>query len=78
LAIALSKDGIYFPSPDNQPVKVMFMILTPFNEPTLQLNILKELSGLISNLTLRKRLFSAKTTDNLTDIIRTFENKVMK
>lgn len=78
LAIALSKDGIYFPTPDNQPVKVMFMILTPFNEPTLQLNILKELSGLISNLTLRKRLFSAKTTDNLTDIIRTFENKVMK
>ena len=78
LAFGKSKEGIYFPSPDSHPVKLIFMILTPFNEPTLQLNILSQLSGLISNLTLRKRLFSAKTPENLMDIIRTFENKVMK
>lgn len=78
LAFGKSREGIYFPSPDNQPVRLIFLILTPFNEPTLQLNILSQLSGLISNLTLRKRLFSAKTPDNLMDIIRTFENKVMK
>jgi len=78
LAIGKSREGIYFPSPDNQPVKVIFMILTPFNEPTLQLNILKQLSGLISNVTLRKRLFSATTPENLLDIIHTFENKVME
>jgi len=78
LAFGKSKEGIYFPSPDSQPVKLIFMILTPFNEPTLQLNILSQLSGLISNLTLRKRLFSAKSPENLMDIIRTFENKVMK
>ena len=30
------------------------------------------------DLTLRKRLMSAKTPENLLDIIRTFENKVMK
>ncbi|MDD2806143.1 MAG: CNNM domain-containing protein [Elusimicrobiales bacterium] len=78
LAIGKSREGIYFPSPDNQPVKVIFLILTPFNEPLLQLNILSQLSGLISNLTLRKRLLSAKTPENLLDIVRTFENKVMK
>ena len=78
LAIGKSHDGIYFPSPDSQPVKVIFLILTPFNEPTLQLNILSQLSGLISNVTLRKRLLSAKTPDALQDVIRTFENKVMK
>ncbi|MCX5786138.1 MAG: CNNM domain-containing protein [Elusimicrobia bacterium] len=78
LAVGKSRDGIYFPSPDNQPVKVIFLILTPFNEPTLQLNILSQLSGLISNLTLRKRLFAAKTTDQLLDIVLAFENKVMK
>lgn len=78
LAVGKSRDGVYFPSPDGQPVKVLFLILTPFNEPTLQLNILSQLSGLISNLTLRKRLLSAKTPDNLMDIIHTFENKVMK
>ena len=78
IAVGMSRTGIDFPSPDNQPVKVIFLILTPFNEPTSQLNILSQLSGLISNLTLRKRLFSAKTPDNLLDIARTFENKVMK
>lgn len=78
LAFGKSREGVYFPSPDGQPVKLIFLILTPFNEPTLQLNILSQLSGLISNLTLRKRLFSAKTPENLMDIIRTFENKVMK
>jgi len=78
LAIGKSRDGIYFPSPDNQPIRIIFLILTPFNEPTLQLNILAQLSGLISNLTLRKRLLSAQTPENLMDIIHTFENKVMK
>ena len=78
LAVGKSRDGIYFPSPDNQPVKIIFLILTPFNEPILQLNTLSQLSGLVSNLTLRKRLLSAKTTGDLMDVIRTFENKVMK
>ena len=78
LAIGKSKEGVYFPSPDNQPVRIIFLILTPFNEPTLQLNILSQLSGLISNVTLRKRLFSAKTHENLMNVVKTFENKVMK
>lgn len=78
LAVGKSREGIYFPSPDNQPVRLIFLILTPFNEPTLQLNILSQLSGLISNLTLRKRLFTAKSFENLQDILNAFENKVMK
>jgi len=78
LAVGKSRDGIYFPSPDSQPVKIIFLILTPFNEPILQLSILSQLSGLISNPTLRKRLLSAKAPENLLDIIHTFENKVMK
>jgi CBS domain containing-hemolysin-like protein/mannitol/fructose-specific phosphotransferase system IIA component (Ntr-type) len=78
VAVGMRRDGIDFPSADNQPVRVMFLILTPFNEPTAQLHILARLSGLISNLTLRRRLFSARTPSHLLDIIRTFENKVMK
>ena len=78
LAVGKSRDGVHFPAPDNQPVKLIFLILTPFNEPTLQLSILSQLSGLISNITLRKRLFSAKSSENLMDIVHAFENKVMK
>lgn len=78
LAVGISRAGIRFPSPDNQPVRIIFLILTPFNDPTSQLHILSKLSGLISNPTLRKRLFSAKNPKDLRDIARTFENKVMK
>ena len=78
LAIGKSHEGVLFPTPDNQPVKIIFLILTPYNEPTLQLNILSQLSGLISNVTLRKRLFSAKSSENLMDVFHAFENKVMK
>ncbi|MBU2530182.1 MAG: PTS sugar transporter subunit IIA, partial [Elusimicrobia bacterium] len=67
-----------FPSADNQPVKLIFMILTQFNEPTKQLKILAGLSGLISNLTLRKRLFSATNADQVKNILVAFENKVME
>ncbi len=78
LAVGKSREGIPFPSPDSQPVKLIFLILTPFNEPLLQLSTLSQLSGLISNPTLRKRLLSANTPENLMDIISTFENKVMR
>ena len=78
LAVGISREGIHFPSPDNQPVRLIFLILTPFNDPTSQLHILSKLSGLISNPTLRKRLFAARTSQNLIDITRTFENKVKK
>lgn len=77
LAIGKSKEGIPFPSADNQPVNIIFLILTPFNKPTSQLNILKELSGLISNKTLLQRLYTAKSSDAFMDILCTFENKVM-
>ena len=78
LILAKSENGVNFPSADNKPVKLIFMILTPFNEPTKQLKILAGLSELISNLTLRKRLFSAKDSQQAQDILITFENKVME
>lgn len=76
ITIGKSTKGIDFPSPDNQPVKIIFLILTPFNDPTLQLKILSKLSKLISNITLRKRLFNATTLEQISNIFSTFENKI--
>lgn len=76
LIVGKSSKGINFPSPDNLPVKIIFMILTPFNDPTIQLKILAKLSKIISNLTLRKRLFSAKNIENICNVFSTFENKI--
>ncbi|MCG2724973.1 MAG: CNNM domain-containing protein [Elusimicrobia bacterium] len=78
IVLAKSEKGINFPSADNKSVKLVFMILTPFNEPTTQLKILAGLSGLISNLTLRQRLFSVKDSEQFQNILIAFENKVME
>ncbi|PIS46805.1 MAG: hypothetical protein COT17_06710 [Elusimicrobia bacterium CG08_land_8_20_14_0_20_51_18] len=76
IAVGKSSQGIPFPSPDNAPVKIIFMILTPFNDPTIQLKILSKLSKLISNVTLRKRLLSAKTIEAVENVFIAFENKI--
>lgn len=76
IVLGKAEEGIDFPSPDNKPVKLIFLILTPFNDPTAQLKILTHLSALISNLTLRKKLLKAKNADDLIDVFTAFENKV--
>lgn len=76
LVVGKSTKGILFPSPDNAPVKMIFMILTPFNDPTIQLTILSKLSKIISNLTLRKRLLAAKSPEAVLNIFSAFENKI--
>jgi mannitol/fructose-specific phosphotransferase system IIA component (Ntr-type) len=76
LIIARSAKGIKFPSPDNMPVKIIFLILTPFNDPSIQLKILSKLSKLISNVTLRKKMLSAKNIETISNIFSTFENKI--
>lgn len=76
LMVGKSSKGINFPSPDNAPVKIIFMILTPFNDPTIQLKILSKLSKIISNLTLRKRLLSAKNPETIFNVFTAFENKM--
>jgi CBS domain containing-hemolysin-like protein/mannitol/fructose-specific phosphotransferase system IIA component len=76
LIIAQSAKGIKFPSPDNMPVKIIFLILTPFNDPSIQLKILSKLSKLISNVTLRKKMLSAKNIETISNIFSTFENKI--
>lgn len=70
------REGIIFPSPDRLPVKLIFLILTPFYEPTVQLRIMSQLASLVTNSTLRKKLLSAKNPNVVMDIIKVFQNKV--
>jgi CBS domain containing-hemolysin-like protein len=76
VAFARSGNGIDFRATDGQPVKLIFLILSPFNEPTAQLRILSQLAGLISNLTLQERLLETSSADELMEIITSFEEKI--
>lgn len=76
LSIGISKEGIDFLSPDMKPVKLIFLILTPYHDPSAQLNILSKISKLASNVTLRKKLFKANSLYEIKEIFTIFEDSV--
>ena len=76
LIIGKSEKGIEFNSPDLKPVKFIFLILTPFSDSSAQLNILSKISKLISNVTLRNKLFKAKTITKVKEILTIFEDSI--
>lgn len=59
------------PSPDNVPVRLVFLILTPVSTPVIQLKILSRIAALLTNENLRRKLLRAKTADALLETLRT-------
>lgn len=68
--------GVEFPCLDKEPVKMVFLILTPFGDPSFQLRTLQQLAGMLSNINLRKKLLKAKKATDVSEIISTFERRV--
>ena len=58
-------------TPDNAPVRLVFLILTPASVPVVQLRILSRIAALLTNENLRRKLSRAKTAEALLDILRT-------
>jgi len=76
MLVGRSEKGIEFNSPDLKPVRFVFLILTPYSDPSVQLNILSKISRLISNITLRNKLLRAKTIDKVKEILTIFEDSI--
>ena len=73
LAIGRSVAGIDFNAPDKRPVKLLFLILTPAREPLAQLRALAKIAALVSNRALHRRLKKARTTSELSEILKAFD-----
>ncbi|HAM35022.1 MAG TPA: hypothetical protein DEB40_07435 [Elusimicrobia bacterium] len=59
------------PTPDNIPVRLFFLILTPAATPVAQLKILGRIAALLTNENLRRKLLRAKTAEALLETLRT-------
>jgi tellurite resistance protein TerC len=59
------------PTPDGAPLRLVFLILTPLETPTMQLKVLQRIASLITNETLRRKILRAKTDDSLLTLLRT-------
>lgn len=69
-------EGIDFKAPDGQPVRMIFLILTPYYEPIAQLSLLSKLAKLVTNTPLRERLFEAQSQEEVKEVITAFEGTI--
>jgi len=58
---AQSESGIDFNAIDGKDARLIFMILTPFNDQQSQIQILADISGIFQNKEIRERTLRAKT-----------------
>jgi Kef-type K+ transport system membrane component KefB len=70
VAVGVSATGIDFNAPDNKPAKVIFLVLTPSNDPRAQLNIASEITRLFHDRHMLDRVLGAKSITDLLALIR--------
>jgi PTS system nitrogen regulatory IIA component len=71
VAVGRFAKPVPFSSPDNVPVRLVFLILTPSQSPVIQLKVLGRIASLLTNENLRRRLLRAKTAETMLDTLRT-------
>ncbi len=74
-ACGLTSAPVNFESLDDQPVKVIFLILCPKSKPTLQIRFLARSSRILNDKQLREILFTCTTVDEVYQTIVDYEDK---
>jgi CBS domain containing-hemolysin-like protein/mannitol/fructose-specific phosphotransferase system IIA component (Ntr-type) len=69
-------EGLDFKAPDGRPVRLAFLILTPYYEPVAQLTLLSKLAKLVLNTPLRERLLEAESSEEVKEVITAFEDTI--
>jgi len=71
IAVGRYAKAAALPTPDNVPVRLVFLILTPAETPIAQLKILQRIASLVTNENLRRKLWRAKSDESLLHLLRT-------
>ena len=77
LVRAVSHGGVDFHAPDGSPSHIFFLVISPPDKPSLNLQILAAVAHLVRKAeTLFKRLLEAKDTAEVMEIIREEEERI--
>jgi len=77
LALALSKKGVPFEAIDGKPTHVFFVVISPPDNPSLNLQILAAIAHLVrKSASLPKKILGAKSPRKILEIIREEEEKL--
>jgi len=73
LGFARLPDGVDFDSVDGQPVKLVFMLLTPSSNPELNVQLLGKLSRICMKEENREKLLAVEKTTDLLTLVREWD-----
>jgi len=73
IGVGLSWNGVDFNATDGKPAKLIFMILTPQDDLTAQVEILSEISRMVKDHDLCERMKRARTHTEMLGLFRTKE-----
>jgi len=71
--LAICRDGIDFDAPDEEPVRLIMLIVTPAGQEREHLEVMASLSKMISDETVRTRLLAAIDANDAWEIIESEE-----
>jgi fructose-specific phosphotransferase system IIA component len=74
VGLGVHHEGIDFDSIDKKPVKIIFLLVGPENNPGLHIKLLSRISRLMSNEELRKQLQTCKNNEEAFELIHEEEN----
>ncbi len=70
VAIARFEEGFEFGSPDGAPVRLMFVVLSPPDQPASHLQVLSQIARVLKRKELRRQLLEAATVDELLEALQ--------
>lgn len=75
IALGIHPEGIDFNSIDNKPVKIIFLLIGPEENPGMHIRLLSRISRLIAKDTLRQGLLSTRSPAEAYDLLKAEEEK---
>lgn len=69
LAFGRSRDGVAFGTRSNEPIRLIFLLVTPAAQPDLQVFLLGRVASVVGNPSVRQRLQDAHSAVEIIDII---------
>jgi fructose-specific phosphotransferase system IIA component len=74
VCLGIQSSGVDFAAIDKKPIKIIFLLVGPENNPGLHIKLLSRISRLMSNEELRNQLAAAKNKDDAYELIKEEEN----
>ena len=70
VALGIAPDGIEFDAPDQKPVQICFLIVTPKDLPSTQLEILADIGSTLKHAEVREKLVAVRGYTELLALLR--------